>query len=366
MTDTAFFADGKLDEDVCWTAILERDARAAEAFRFGVLSTGIFCRPTCPARRPKRENLRLFGDAAAARKAGFRPCKRCSPEQVGWVSAEARMVRNACKLIDDAEDMPRVEDLAAAAGVSAAHMNRMFRRVTGLPPKAYMAAIKAGRVRTALPDAGSVTEALYDAGYGSSSRFYEEAGDVLGMTPRDYKAGGKGAVIRYAFGESWLGLTLVAATPRGICAILFGDSQDDLRDELAGIFHSADIMPAGEDFSQRLADVLAAIEQPELSHQLPLDIRGTAFQQRIWAALRDIPAGTTASYKEIAARIGEPNAVRAVAGACAANRLAVAVPCHRVVRSDGGLSGYRWGPERKRKLLDREAALRKAGRRAKS
>jgi AraC family transcriptional regulator of adaptative response/methylated-DNA-[protein]-cysteine methyltransferase len=209
-----------------------------------------------------------------------------------------------------------------------------------------------------LPDAASVTEALYEAGYGSSSRFYEEAGDVLGMAPSDYRTGGKDTPIRYAVGESWLGLTLVAATPRGICAILFGDSEDALRDELAGIFHRADITLAGADFTQRLADVLAAIEQPELSRQLPLDIRGTAFQQRIWAALRDIPAGATASYKDIAERIGEPKAVRAVAGACAANRLAVAVPCHRVVRSDGGLSGYRWGPERKRKLLDREASLK--------
>jgi AraC family transcriptional regulator of adaptative response/methylated-DNA-[protein]-cysteine methyltransferase len=356
---TAFHADGQFDEDACWSAILERDAQAAEAFRFGVLTTGIFCRPTCPARRPKRENLRLFTDAAAARKAGYRPCKRCNPEAAGAMATETRIVRDACLRIDGAEELPRVEDLAAEAGISAAHLNRLFRKVTGLAPKAYMAGLKAGRVRHALTEAGSVTEALYEAGYGSSSRFYEEAGDVLGMTPRDFKAGGKGALIRYAIGQSWLGLTLVAATERGICAILFGDSEDGLRGELDGMFHSAEIMPGGEEFSRRLADVLAAIEQPELSRDLPLDIRGTVFQRRIWAALREIPAGTTASYKEIAERIGEPKAVRAVARACAANRLAVAVPCHRVVRSDGGMAGYRWGTDRKRKLLDREAALRK-------
>lgn len=358
---TAFYADGRFDEDACWTAILERDTHAAEAFLFGVLTTGIFCRPTCPARRPKRENLRLFADAGAARKAGFRPCKRCRPEQAGGMSAETRIVREACKRIDEAEELPRVEELAAAAGVSPTHMNRLFRKVTGVTPKAYMAGLKAGRVRNALPEAASVTEALYEAGYGSSSRFYEEAGDVLGMSPRDYKAGGKGAMIQYAFGHSWLGLTLVAATGRGICAILFGDSEDGLRDELAGIFHSADLRPGDEKFSRRLAEALAAIEQPELARHLPLDIRGTVFQRRIWAALRDIPVGSTASYKEIAERIGEPKAVRAVARACAANKLAVAVPCHRVVRSDGGISGYRWGTGRKRKLLDREVSLRKAG-----
>ena len=356
--NTVFYADGRFDEDACWTAIIQRDRGAAEAFLFGVLTTGIFCRPICPSRRPKRENLRLFVDAGEARKAGFRPCKRCKPEEAGELSAGTKIVRDACRRIDEAEDFPKVEDLAVAAGISAAHMNRLFHKVTGLSPKAYMAGLKAGRIRDALPDASSVTEALYEAGYGSSSRFYEEADDVLGMSPRDYKAGGKGAIIHYAFGQSWLGLTLVAATERGICAILFGDSEDGLRSELAGIFHHAEIGLAGEDFSRRLADVLAAIEQPELSRHLPLDIRGTVFQRRIWTALRDIPIGTTASYKEIAERVGEPKAVRAVARACAANKLAVAVPCHRVVRSDGSISGYRWGAERKQKLLAREAGRR--------
>lgn len=357
--NTAYYADGRFDEEACWNAISHRDKMAAEAFLYGVITTAVFCRPTCPSRRPRRENLRFFTGAAEARRAGFRPCKRCSPEASVLVPAQVKIVQKVCLRIEEAETMPALDRLAEEAGVSAAHLSRVFRKVTGLTPKAYMAGLKAGRMRKALPGSTSVTQALYDAGYGSSSRFYEEAGDILGMAPRNYKNGGNGTAIEFACGRSWLGLTLVAATQRGICAIMFGESEDALESELRRIFHSAHITKAGKGCSARFRQVLAAIEQPELARHLPLDISGTAFQQRIWAALRTIPAGTTASYKEIAERIGEPKAARAVARACASNKLAVAIPCHRVVRSDGGLSGYRWGKERKRKLLAREAASHK-------
>jgi AraC family transcriptional regulator of adaptative response/methylated-DNA-[protein]-cysteine methyltransferase len=268
---------------------------------------------------------------------------------------QAGIVRLVCRQIEDAEDMPSLTELSRDAGLSPFHLHRLFKRVTGVTPKAYAAAVRARRMRGGLTGPGSVTEAIYEAGYASSSRFYESADAILGMKPLQYRAGGRGVRMSYAIGHCWLGNVLVAATERGICSILFDDDEAALVPALRARFPAAEIAPAAAAFADRLAEVLAMIEQPQMAHRLPLDILGTAFQQRIWNALREIPSGKTASYAEIAERIGAPKAVRAVAGACAANPIAVAIPCHRVIRADGDLAGYRWGLRRKRMLLAREA-----------
>jgi AraC family transcriptional regulator of adaptative response/methylated-DNA-[protein]-cysteine methyltransferase len=350
----------ELNEEACWSAVLSRDEGAAGAFVFGVVTTGIFCRPSCPARRPKRQNLRYFGTAAEARRAGFRPCKRCVPDGVSPHERQAEIVRQVCRQIEAAEDMPSLTDLSRDAELSPFHLHRLFKRVTGVTPKAYSAAVRARRMRGGLAAAGSVTEAIYEAGYASSSRFYESADEILGMAPRQYRAGGKGVRMDYAIGRSWLGAVLVGATTRGICAILIDDGEAALIAALRARFPAAEIAPATVDFADRLAEVLAMIEQPQMADRLPLDILGTAFQQRIWHALRTIPYGKTATYVDIAQHIGAPKAVRAVAGACAANPIAVAIPCHRVIRADGNLAGYRWGLKRKQMLLAREAGTEAA------
>ncbi len=344
-----------LNEEACWTAILDRDDEAAGPFVFAVLTTGIYCRPSCPARRPKRENLRLFRTAGEAKRAGFRPCRRCAPDGVSPADRRAETIATLCRRIEEAEEMPSFGDLARDAGLSPFHLHRLFKKITGVTPKAYMAAVKAQRMRGGLSGAQSVTEAIYEAGYASSSRFYEHADGILGMKPQQYKAGGADVRIRYAIERCWLGMVLIAATDRGICSILFGDRQDELLADLRARFPAAAIEAATADFAGRVSEVMAALERPSLAGRLPLDIIGTAFQQRIWQALRTIPHGQTASYAEIAERAGAPNAARAVAGACAANPIAVAIPCHRVVRADGDLAGYRWGLERKKMLLAREA-----------
>jgi AraC family transcriptional regulator of adaptative response/methylated-DNA-[protein]-cysteine methyltransferase len=298
--------------------------------------------------------MRLFRTADEARRAGFRACKRCAPEGRGLPERQADMVAELCRCIEGAEDMPSFTDLAEQAGMSVFHLHRLFKRETGVTPKAYMAGVKAQRMRDGLGTAGSVTEAIYESGYGSSSRFYENADAILGMEPRQFRAGGKHVRIAYAVEPCWLGKALIGLTERGVCAILFGDEENELVSDLKARFPAAEIETVGAEDAARITETLAAIEQPQLASHLPLDIVGTAFQQRIWAALRGIKPGETASYAEIAKRIGAPKAVRAVAGACAANPAAIAVPCHRVVRSDGGLSGYRWGVERKKRLLERE------------
>jgi AraC family transcriptional regulator of adaptative response/methylated-DNA-[protein]-cysteine methyltransferase len=267
----------------------------------------------------------------------------------------ATTVTEACRLIEQAENSPNLEELAAHTGVSPYYLHRIFKAVTGLTPKEYAAAHRAQRVRRELDRSGTVTEAIFDAGYNSNSRFYERSNEVLGMTPTDYRAGGANTEIRFAVGECSLGSILVAKSERGICAILLGDDPDGLVRDLQARFPRARLIGGDGEFEQLVARVVGFIEAPGLGLDLPLDIRGSAFQQRVWQALRKIPAGSTVSYAEIARRIGSPNSVRAVAQACAANLLAVAIPCHRVVRRDGGLSGYRWGVDRKRALLEREA-----------
>jgi len=344
-----------LDDETRWAAVAARDPAADDAFVYAVASTGVYCRPSCPARLASRRNVTFHATTADAERAGFRPCLRCRPNEPPRHVREAALVVAACRHIEAADGDVDLETLAATAGVSRFHFHRMFKAITGVTPKAYAMERRAARIRDALASRSSVTEAIYDAGFSSNSRFYEGARDVLGMTPSRYRAGGAGAAIRFAIGASSLGAVLVAATDVGVCTIWLGDDPDVLARELQDRFPSAEL--AGDDpaFARWVAAVVGAIEEPRAGLSLPLDIRATAFQRRVWEALREIPAGTTASYAEIAARIGAPRSVRAVARACATNELAIAIPCHRVVRQDGALSGYRWGVERKHALLAREA-----------
>jgi AraC family transcriptional regulator of adaptative response/methylated-DNA-[protein]-cysteine methyltransferase len=338
-----------------WTAVVGRDRRADGVFYYSVRTTGVYCRPSCAARQARRENVRFHDTPADAERAGFRACKRCHPEGGGLRETRARAVAKACRLIETSEELPSLDALADAAGLSRFHFHRVFKTTTGLTPKAYAAAHRGRRVREELARSATVTGAIYEAGFGSSGRFYASAADLLGMTPSGFRAGGDGIVMRFAVGECSLGSILVAATERGVCSILLGDDPEALTRELQDRFPNARLIGGDREFERVVAKVVGFVEAPALGLDLPLDVRGTAFQQRVWQALREIPAGRTSTYTKIAARIGAPRAVRAVARACAANALAVAIPCHRVVRLDGGLSGYRWGVDRKRRLLEREA-----------
>ncbi|MED5621264.1 bifunctional DNA-binding transcriptional regulator/O6-methylguanine-DNA methyltransferase Ada [Ideonella sp. BN130291] len=342
-------------DDARWAAVSQRNPAADGDFFYSVRTTGVYCRPSCGARLPRRENVAFHADAQAAERAGFRACQRCRPGQPSTAAQQAQRVAAACRQIEAAESPPSLDELAQAAGWSPYHFHRVFKAVTGLTPRAYAAAQRHRRVRDELPRSPSVTAAIYDAGYGSNGRFYETATQVLGMAPSAFRAGGSGAALKFAVGQCSLGAILVAATARGICAILLGDEPEALVRELQDRFPKAELAGADAGFERWVARVIGLVEAPSLGLELPLDVRGTAFQQRVWQALRDIPPGSTASYAEIAQRIGQPASVRAVAQACAANPLAVAIPCHRVVRRDGALSGYRWGVERKRTLLEREA-----------
>lgn len=355
-TISPVFPAGERAEEERWEAVLRRDPAADGGFVFAVRSTGVYCRPSCPARRPRRENVAFHPDGAAARAAGFRPCLRCRPDEAGLRERQARLVAESCRRIDAAEAAPPLAELAAAAGLSPYHFHRLFRSVTGLTPRGYAAGRRAERLRRELAGGESVTGALYGAGFGSSGHFYAAADGALGMTPAAFRDGGAGAEIRFATTRCSLGALLVAASDRGVCAILLGDAPEALREDLGRRFPRAALREGEAGFGALVAQVVALIEAPGLGHDLPLDLRGTTFQQRVWQALRQIPAGRTESYAEVAARIGAPGAARAVARACAGNALAVAIPCHRVVRGDGGLSGYRWGAPRKRALLEREGA----------
>ena len=338
-----------------WEAFVARDASCEGQFYIAVQTTGVYCRPGCPARLPKRTNVRFFDTRNEAERAGFRPCKRCKPDQPSLGELHAGKIAQACRLIETADEAPKLDDLAAAVGLSSYHFHRIFKQALGVTPKAYATAHRANRMREGLGRSGTVTEAIYDAGFNSNGRFYANASEVLGMTPTDFRSGGAGQAIRYAIGTCSLGSVLVAASEKGVCAILFGDEPESLGKELQVMFPRARLIGGDKDFEELTGKVLAFVEDPAKGLDLPLDVRGTAFQHRVWEALRRIPVGSTASYSEIAKKIGAPQAVRAVARACATNRIAVAIPCHRVVRSDGGLSGYRGGVERKRALLAKEA-----------
>ncbi|MBV9077727.1 MAG: bifunctional DNA-binding transcriptional regulator/O6-methylguanine-DNA methyltransferase Ada [Methylobacteriaceae bacterium] len=343
-----------LTDEERYDAVRRRDGAVDGAFVYAVRTTGVYCRPSCAARLARRENVSFHPTCAAAEAAGFRPCKRCRPNEPSQAERRAAAVGRACRLIERGEEMPSLEALAAAAGLSPFHFHRVFKAVTGVTPKAYGEAARSRRLKARLEAGDSVTGAIYEAGYNAPSRFYARAAERLGMTPSAYAKGGVGARIRFAIGECSLGSVLVAATERGVCAILLGDDPDALLRDLQDRFPKAELVGDDPAFGETVARVVGLVEAPGRGLGLPLDIRGTAFQERVWDALRNIPAGRTATYAEIAAAIGAPAAVRAVAGACAANALAIAIPCHRVVRSDGSLSGYRWGVARKRALLDRE------------
>ncbi len=338
-----------------WQAVLARDASSLPPFIYAVKTTGVYCRPDCPSRRPNEKNVEFFDSAVEAQEAGYRSCKRCKPDETAPDVVMAAKIAATCRAIEEAEEEPGLEALAKSCGLSVFHFHRLFKAQTGVTPKAYARAHRMQKVRKSLNgDAPSVTSAMYDAGFSSSSRFYEIATQALGMSPSAYKNGGQNMRILFAVGECSLGSVLVACSQKGVCAILLGDTAEKLLDDLQSMFPQAELIGGDEAFEALVARVVGFVDAPRLGLDLPLDIQGTAFQERVWQALRDIPAGQTASYREIAETIGAPTSFRAVAQACGANALAVAIPCHRVVRSDGGLSGYRWGIERKRALLELE------------
>lgn len=341
-------------DDERWDAVVRRDGGADGSFYYSVRTTGVYCRPSCASRLALRKNVAYHATREAAEAAGFRPCKRCKPDTAGIAAEHAAGVARACRLIESSEDLPNLDALAKEAGMSRFHFHRVFKGITGLTPKAYAAARRANRVREELPHSETVTDAIYGAGFNSNGRFYAKSAEVLGMKPTSFRSGGTGESIKFAVGECSLGAILVASTDKGICAISLGDDPDALLQDLQDRFPKARLIGGDKAFEQLVAKVVGFVEAPGLGLDLPLDVRGTAFQQRVWQALREIPAGRTVSYAQVAHRIGEAGAVRAVAQACGANSIAVAIPCHRVIRNDGGLSGYRWGVERKRALLNRE------------
>ncbi|MBL4837511.1 MAG: bifunctional DNA-binding transcriptional regulator/O6-methylguanine-DNA methyltransferase Ada [Kordiimonadaceae bacterium] len=347
------------NEENRWQALKNNEKLADGHFYFAVSSTGIFCKPSCSARLPNRENVHFFNSIEETIKAGYKPCKRCRPTEKPLGERHATAVKQACRTIETSEKEPSLADLAKEAGMSPQYFNRIFKKVIGLTPKQYAIGLRHKTVQQDLGSANTVTEALYAAGYGSASRFYDGAKPRLGMAATKYRGGARNVPIRYAIKETWLGLVLVAATEKGVCAILFGDTHEQLLEDLSCRFSGAIIeaSESGSDFEGWVETLLSQVEKPSAATHLPLDIQGTAFQERVWRALQTIPAGKTLSYSELASKIGKPGASRAVASACAANSLAIAIPCHRIIRADGGLSGYRWGVGRKKRLLDREKIL---------
>jgi AraC family transcriptional regulator of adaptative response/methylated-DNA-[protein]-cysteine methyltransferase len=343
-------------DDSRWARIVARDKTADGHLWYSVATTGVYCRPSCPSRTANPKNVQLHDSLEGAKATGFRPCRRCNPDGPSIECENARLVARACRVIEESEEEPSLEQLADGVGLSPSYFHRVFKSATGLTPKDYAAAHRAKKVRQGLASSNTVTEAIYDAGFNSSGRFYERSTDMLGMTPSQYRAGGANEEIKFAVGQTSLGAILVASSAKGVAAILLGDDPDELVRNLQDRFPKAHLVGADRDYEALVARVVGLIEAPRIGLDLPLDVRGTAFQQRVWQALREIRVGEAASYAEIARRIGSPKSVRAVAGACAVNNLAVAIPCHRVVRKDGSPSGYAWGVERKRALLDREAS----------
>jgi AraC family transcriptional regulator, regulatory protein of adaptative response / methylated-DNA-[protein]-cysteine methyltransferase len=341
--------------DSRWALLLGRDASADGKFFYSVKTTGVYCRPSCAARPARPENVQFHATCEDAENAGFRPCKRCKPNQAGIAEQSAKKIAKACRLIVKSEDTPSLKDLAGHVGMSTFHFHRTFKSITGLTPTEYAAAHRGKRVRVSLQRSNTVTDAIYDAGFNSSGRFYENSNQVLGMTPSTFRDGGTDTDIFFAIGECSLGSILVAQSKKGVCSILIGDDPELLVRDVQDRFPKANLIGDRRAYQELISKVVGLIEKPEVGLGLPLDIRGTAFQQRVWKALQQIPPGSTATYSEIAVKIGMPKAVRAVARACGANSLAVAIPCHRVIRNDGSLSGYRWGVKRKRALLEREA-----------
>lgn len=335
-----------------WTMVLARDLAADGDFVYAVKSTGIFCRPTCPSRRPRREQVEFFDSSAEAQQAGYRPCRRCTPEQS---NAQTETIKDACRYIErNLDETLHLAEMAQHAGLSPFHFQRLFKRALGITPRQYQQARRAEKFKTSLHGASSVTDAIYDAGYSSSSRAYETSTSHLGMTPAEFQQRGKGAEIKFTVIATSLGKLLIAATARGVCCVRFGGSEQVLARELEQEFSAATLKRRDEELQGIAAEICGLIEGATLPREIPLDIRGTVFQQIVWNALRQIPSGETRSYEAVARSIGKPRAVRAVANACGANPVAVVVPCHRVVQKNGSIAGYRWGVERKAALLNKE------------
>jgi AraC family transcriptional regulator, regulatory protein of adaptative response / methylated-DNA-[protein]-cysteine methyltransferase len=354
----AMNAPPPLTEAARWEGVLRKDAALDGAYLFAVKTTGIFCRPSCPSRAPKRGNVSFFDTATAARAAGFRACLRCAPEGLSKREQQTQAILQACRVIESSAERVSLSALAQQVGLSPSHFHRVFKEVTGVTPHDYFKARQIAQIGASLKNTASVTTALYDAGFNSSGRFYENTDAMLGMKPKAYQAGGAGEMIRASVRTCALGLVLVAATLRGVCTIEFGNDAAELLQRLSARFPHATIIGEDAQFNTWLETLLAHIRLPQHALDLPLDVRGTVFQQQVWNALQSIPLGETVSYAEVAERIGKPKAVRAVATACASNVLALAIPCHRVVRGNGELSGYRWGVERKRALLEAESSSR--------
>ena len=338
--------------------IVARDKTADGQFWYSVATTGVYCRPSCPSRAANPANVQFHDSLDDARATGFRPCKRCNPDGPSAESRNSALIAKTCRIIEESEEMPSLVKLANAVGRSPGYFHRIFKAATGLTPKDYAAAHRAKKVRQGLACGNTVTETIYETGFNSSGRFYEKAIDILGMTPSQYRTGGANEEIRFAVGQTSLGTILVASSRRGVVSILLGDDPDGLVRNLQDRFPKARLIGADPNYEALVARVVGFVEAAHIGLDLPLDVQCTAFQQRVWQALRAIPAGETVSYADLARRIGSPKAARAVASACAANNLAIAIPCHRVIRNDGTLSGYAWGAERKRELLDRERRSR--------
>ncbi|MDA8480924.1 bifunctional DNA-binding transcriptional regulator/O6-methylguanine-DNA methyltransferase Ada [Citrobacter sp. Awk 4] len=343
----------RVNDDQRWQSVMDRDPDADGQFVFAVMTTGIFCRPSCRAKHALRKNVRFFVDAREALTAGFRPCKRCQPDKENAHQQRLDKITRACHLLE--QDTPiTLEALAQNVAMSPFHLHRLFKATTGMTPKAWQQSWRARRLRDALVKGETVTQAVLNAGYPDSSSYYRKADETLGMTAKQFRKGGDKVTVRYAMADCALGRCLVAESERGICAILLGDDDAGLIAGLHEMFPAARDEPADADFQQRVQQVITSINARNTPLTLPLDIQGTAFQQQVWQALRTIPCGETVSYQQLANAIGKPKAVRAVASACGANKLAIVIPCHRVVRGDGSLSGYRWGVARKAQLLKRE------------
>ncbi|HUF04988.1 MAG TPA: bifunctional DNA-binding transcriptional regulator/O6-methylguanine-DNA methyltransferase Ada [Aridibacter sp.] len=344
-----------MEREIFWKAVAERDERFNGAFYYGVSSTGIYCKPSCSARTPKRENVSFFFDCDTAKRAGFRACKRCRPGTEKPDAATEAVVR-ACGVLEESSDIS-LGDLADEAGMSPAHFQKVFKEIIGVSPRKYGEAVRLENFKRGVKKGSEVIDAMYDAGFGSSSRLYENVSTKLGMTPAVYRRGGIGMKIEYAVADCELGKILVARTKKGICAVNFGDSVKGLVEGLTEEYPEAEISRDDGAVSKFLEAILENIKGSRKRLVLPLDLQATAFQLRVWEALREIPYGETVSYSDIAKKLGNPKAVRAVAGACAANRVALVIPCHRVVKSNGDTSGYRWGKKRKEKLLAKERQL---------
>lgn len=340
--------------EIYWKAIVENDARFNGAFFYGVNSTGIYCRPSCSSRLPKRENVSFFDSLQTAESKGFRACLRCRPKDAGAAHPQTETVLRAARFLDEDEQLS-LADLSARLDLSAAHLQKIFKEIIGVSPKKYAQNRRIEKFKDEIKKGSAVTDAMYEAGFGSSSRLYENVSEKLGMTPKTYAKKGQNMKISYTIADSEIGKMLVARTAKGVCAVMFGDNESALMTEFRGEYANAEISENKDDLKDTVAAVLANLAGKNKTLDLPLDVQATAFQMRVWELLRKIPYGETATYTDIAERLGTPQSVRAVASACAANRAALVVPCHRVVGKNGKLSGYRWGIERKKKILEREA-----------